>query len=540
MLQSALKTLDLGFNGVPGTPHSEVLFHRQYRFFDEVPEAGNGESWGANHWSSAQLASKSLSTRTRSVALDLPPWLPFFVRFMEHDLVASNSGLWVHHNHSVAGKRHHCHCQESSNTLDLQCIYGMSGGQCDCLLCIQSLIRNVAEPGKLRLSVSQRDFGETGVRLRADLLRLRALTAEEMQSLESDADCCPMWSAFIKNRYSIASHESATKAVIADYRNDGDFILSQFHTLWIKFHNRLCDFYSQKYKSESSDSIYRRAKRDVVFHYQWLVVNEVLPALCREGSIPRPFDSAFYDIYARKVKAGESIPAVPLEFSVAIRFYRSMFHSCYRVNADVVDATWVDDFRNWQSDRMVSSDGRILSGRWLDIDWKLFSGARNSNRLHVAPIGVTHWFQQLQRNQPKGLQIMFRELMHARHIRAPTAQECIAGFFINAGVHIDALEYGELTDGPLGQFIANAGYVSSTPLWIYLQQEASVREEGRRLGPLGAELISQTVLGSLTKDSDSYWNAGTGACDQWHPTDCEATQSSPVLSVHSLFEKVGD
>src|SRR5213078_3892899 len=47
-------------------------------------------------------------------------------------------------------------------------------------------------------------------------------------------------------------------------------------------------------------------------------------------------------------------------------------------------------------------------------------------------------------------------------------------------------------------------FVESTPLFYYILKEAELREDGLRLGPVGARIVAEVFIGLLQLDLDSY------------------------------------
>ena len=47
-----------------------------------------------------------------------------------------------------------------------------------------------------------------------------------------------------------------------------------------------------------------------------------------------------------------------------------------------------------------------------------------------------------------------------------------------------------------------------TPLWFYLLKEAAGEVKGERLGPVGARIVAEVLIGLLKGDPQSYLNAG--------------------------------
>jgi hypothetical protein len=59
----------------------------------------------------------------------------------------------------------------------------------------------------------------------------------------------------------------------------------------------------------------------------------------------------------------------------------------------------------------------------------------------------------------------------------------------------------------------DAGFSTMTPLWFYILQEAKHKADGKHLGPLGARLVAETIVGLMVVDPDSFLNVGGG----WTP-----------------------
>ena len=57
-------------------------------------------------------------------------------------------------------------------------------------------------------------------------------------------------------------------------------------------------------------------------------------------------------------------------------------------------------------------------------------------------------------------------------------------------------------------------FVQSTPLFYYILKEAQLREDGLRLGPVGARIVAEVFIGLLQIDPDSYLSVQPN----WVPT----------------------
>jgi hypothetical protein len=77
-----------------------------------------------------------------------------------------------------------------------------------------------------------------------------------------------------------------------------------------------------------------------------------------------------------------------------------------------------------------------------------------------------------------------------------------------------ALAVGETPLTPEETGLADVGWRGETPLWYYILREAAVREDGERLGPVGALIVGEVLLGVLDGDPSSQRSADP----DWRPT----------------------
>ncbi|MGB5756264.1 MAG: peroxidase family protein, partial [Acidimicrobiales bacterium] len=116
------------------------------------------------------------------------------------------------------------------------------------------------------------------------------------------------------------------RAIIGDPRNDENRVISQLQLGFIRFHNRVAE--TLHGAGQRDEELRRTCRRVVTWHYQWVVVNDFLPAMVgaplvadilgRGRQVYRPEDCLFGDHYGAE-------PFIPVEFSVAAyRFGHSM------------------------------------------------------------------------------------------------------------------------------------------------------------------------------------------------------------------------
>jgi len=73
----------------------------------------------------------------------------------------------------------------------------------------------------------------------------------------------------------------------------------------------------------------------------------------------------------------------------------------------------------------------------------------------------------------------------------------------------------ELTNAELAELQPiRPSFVHSTPLFYYVLKEAELREDGLRLGPVGARIVAEVFIGLLQLDPNSYLSVQPS----WVPT----------------------
>jgi hypothetical protein len=75
------------------------------------------------------------------------------------------------------------------------------------------------------------------------------------------------------------------------------------------------------------------------------------------------------------------------------------------------------------------------------------------------------------------------------------------------------LPSGQAVAAAMGTTRTDLGLGAQTPLWYYLLREAEVDNGGLRLGPTGATIVAEVLVGLLSADPSSYLHVAPG----WRP-----------------------
>jgi hypothetical protein len=305
----------------------------------------------------------------------------------------------------------------------------------------------------------------------------------------------------------------ANVAVIGDPRNDENMIISGFHAAMLMFHNKVAELLAVRDRREEAGEIYRRARRLVTWHYQWIVVNEFLPLLIGRRRVDR--------LLARRAETFPSpVPFIPIEFQgAAYRMGHSMVRPSYRANFNGIRGTdpnavgtpffgmIFDPAGEGQADP-VDLRGFTRAARRF-IGWQTFfkfddASFRPNKRIDttISTALFTLPVQTIPGDQVTPVSLAQRNLL--RHITwaIPSGQA------IAADIRATPLTRSDLSD------LQPLGLAGSTPLWFYVLREAQLQHDGLQLGDVGADIVGRVFVAMLALDRNSY----LAEDPRWRPT----------------------
>ncbi|MGI8997830.1 MAG: peroxidase family protein [Pyrinomonadaceae bacterium] len=304
-------------------------------------------------------------------------------------------------------------------------------------------------------------------------------------------------------------------AVIADPRNDENLIVAQLHLAMLKFHNKVVALLQQKgqgkgaAKGKESGTAFKRAKKLVTWHYQWIVLYDFVGRLID----PKVLDSILKR--GRKFYKWDERPFMPLEFSVAAyRLGHSMVREQYNYNrvfstdpGALTVATLGLLFRFTGK----SGEDVPIPGNWV-IDWRRFFDVGSpqllnaTRKLDTTLIPALHNLPKIPDPEPKSLAV--RNLLRGSRVGLPSAQE------VAKLMKLTPLTPQQLAGGNDGTVLKQHSFHKQTPLWYYILREAEVKGKGQRLGPLGSRIVGEVFVGLLQGSPDSFLTAEPN----WKPT----------------------
>lgn len=304
-------------------------------------------------------------------------------------------------------------------------------------------------------------------------------------------------------------------ALIGDPRNDENLLVAQTHLAFLKFHNRVCD--QLEADGVPREARFEQARQLVTWHYQWLVLHDWMEKLCGDGATARILADG------RQFYRFRETPYMPVEFSAAAyRLGHSMVRQTYHLNRLYSPIDFPEIFRfsglsgaivgNLAPDDMDGGDLVRSLPSALIIDWRRFYEVDQSPGLatNLSRRIDARLAPELHELPGGGGNLALRNLQRGVQLGLPSGQDVATAMGIS-----NPLTAAEIATGPDGDEARRQGLDAATPLWYYILKEAEVRENGERLGPVGATIVSEVLVGLVHGDRQSYlWLDGP----DWQPS----------------------
>lgn len=299
------------------------------------------------------------------------------------------------------------------------------------------------------------------------------------------------------------------QAVIPDPRNDENLMIAGLQVAFLLAHNRTVDLLRSR--NEPGDHWFF-ARRTIIHHWQWIVVNELLPQFVGQQLVSDIFRNG-----RRWYRFNR--PTMPVEFQTgAYRFGHSLIRPSYRANRTGDPggnpATGAPQFFGFifdpagqgQRDPVDLRGGARARRRF--IGWETFFDFGGVMTQHVRPNKrIDTMISTPLFNLPLGAigpnatpptSLPQRNLLRHLTWSMPSGQRIAAA---TGSPVLSSANFPELRQFGLG-------LEASTPLWYYVLREAQLLNDGLRLGPVGGRIVAETIIGLLQMDEFSYLNNG--------------------------------
>ncbi len=365
------------------------------------------------------------------------------------------------------------------------------------------------------------------------------------------------------------------RAIIGDPRNDENSIVVQLQSAFIRFHNKMVQRAVNGVGTPklSGRAAFLWAQTQTRTHYQRIVLDDFLPRIMDPtASTVAPIFSSLSTGHRPTLRLYDldHPPYMPVEFSVAAyRFGHSMIRPGYRLSVAPGDVPLTEPDNKRLFPIFDGETAGLRGFQRLDkgkgIDWSLFfakglaagdrldngpAAANNGKGVHrtqlaykidtmlVAPIGT---LPHAVAFNPSSLAL--RNLMRGRDFGLPSGQAA-AGKIGAPVLGEDKLSVRTDNDFKKRRPIKDISphFAGNAPLWFYILAEAEQEVVkgvgdgkdaitlGARLGPLGAAIVLETVVGLMLADPESVLNPRA----TWR-----SINGKPTFSLEELFAEIG-
>jgi hypothetical protein len=282
-------------------------------------------------------------------------------------------------------------------------------------------------------------------------------------------------------------------ALIGDPRNDENLVVAQTHLAFLKFHNKLVT---------TKNLSFEDARKAVTWHYQWIVLHDFVARLVGKDVLANALES-------RRVYQFTDEPFIPVEFAVAAyRFGHSMVRQSYDHNRIFGPGTGrlapgslnlLFRFTGLSGAIDGTPGNEVLPSNWV-IDWRAFH--------EVGPLPAGRTFNQARLIDPFLVQELHtlpdKSSLPQRNLTRGVRQQLPSGQSVARAMRIDPLTPEEVAEGKAGAAAKEQRLTHQTPLWFYILQEAKIKGKGRKLGPVGGQIIAEVFVGLLEGDRTSF------------------------------------
>ena len=361
--------------------------------------------------------------------------------------------------------------------------------------------------------------------------------------------------------------EGRATALIGDPRNDENRIVSQLHVVFLGLHNAAMRRLNAQHKGRlPAGALFYLAQEQTRWHYQWMVLHDFLPRICGADTVK---DIMHQETFTSSGKTGHLLrpklhfycfknePFMPVEYSGAVyRFGHSMVRPSYHLNRNQQRVTEnrpkqntepADPKQHVPPNRVaIFSDvpgggpqppedlrgfsrppvfGAGTADQWNEhIEWRFFFEVEPGFKPQPSYKIDTQLVEPLTFLKSAGVVddegdlsfLGFRNLVRGMALGLPTGQDVARAMGLPVLSPEQLSEHNKGDEDPVKLPPHLAGIIGQrAPLWYYVLREAEVFADSKHLGPVGARLVAEVIVGLIVGDNTSYLNANPA----WTPAE---------------------
>ena len=267
-------------------------------------------------------------------------------------------------------------------------------------------------------------------------------------------------------------------ALIGDPRNDVHLFVNQLHVAFLRAHNLLVDRLREDGVPEAE--IFEEARRATMWHYQWILLHDYLPALIGDELATELADDG-PALLRDRAASPTSRSSSPTPRSATATARSATATGSTHAERRAADVPRPDGLRRRAARarrRLVRCSSTCRASRPRSAS-KRMDGRLPASLINL-PAQITGDVDDEAYHS-----LAARDLQRGQAIGLPSG-EAIARYI--GAEPLDPADIG----------LASHGWRDETPLWFYILREADVVGDGDRLGPVGGRIVGEVLVGLLT------------------------------------------
>lgn len=345
-------------------------------------------------------------------------------------------------------------------------------------------------------------------------------------------------------------------AVIGDGRNDENKIVSSFHSIMTRFHNKVLDMNRRDHPLWTDWEVFQQTRQDVTKYYQYAVLTDFLPKIVGTTELSQVVTRQYMRGWTTNLRFYDTCNgSMPTEFSgAAYRFGHSLVRNDYVINSKHENLeVFTSDFNPRSS--LV---GFGPSPSDFAIDWKYFLDLpeRSSTQPQDAyqfDNSLVPALRRLPGPEAGGQSTVLatRNLLRGQQIGLPSGQDVARAMGLtplpDSKIWVGPSVFGTPSGMTVPITSVSPAFAGRAPLWTYILAEAAeantiqssstpgktngLKRLPERLGPVGGRIVAETVIGLLKADPASVLNDPTWTPDKRLTNSLDRFRLSDIVSV---------
>lgn len=311
--------------------------------------------------------------------------------------------------------------------------------------------------------------------------------------------------------------------LIADVRNDDNFLLSQLLCVLMRFHNAMAEYFHRQSKGTlKGEALFHKTRGFVAWTYQWLIVYEYLVKMLPDGLVANLLqslrDGHTQGFVLLDHKLNEAPALTPEFIHAAMRIGHSQVRGAYELNAQQQHLELFGDEKEGKPDlRGFKRDHRRSAP-----DWALFFGTKGAQKSRLMDLLIAEPLHKLpfppKLGENLGVLNLKRSVEMGLVLPRDTQQLFQTRLGISAAINPDIIQ-SYYSSHRLNQatktWLERLCTVEHWPLWAYVLMEARIygcqpaayrgsTQPSQTLGPLGAHIIAEQILWILFQSKSTF------------------------------------